>query len=67
MGKKGGGVDFGFLTFILIRDEVQSVLSTPCKLFFIYWVLTFWALGEIWQNLDFSQISLLVFYVWNIV
>ena len=34
MGKRVGGfVDFGLLTFILLRDEVQSVLSTPRKPF----------------------------------
>ena len=35
MGKRVGGfVDFGLLTFILVRDEVQSVLSIPRKQFF---------------------------------
>ena len=35
MGKRVGGfVDFGLLTFILLRDEVQSLLSTPRKQFF---------------------------------
>ena len=30
----GGFVDFGFQTFILHPDEVQSVLSTPPKPFY---------------------------------
>ena len=36
MGKRVGGVDFGLLTLILLRDEVQRVLLTSGNQFFLY-------------------------------
>ena len=47
-----GFVDFGLLTFILLRDEVQSVLSTPRKPFFYMlstqFLSTWWNLTTSW-------------------
>ena len=65
---KGWGALWILVFWPLYYFEMKFKVSfqLPVNRFFICWVFNFWALGEIWQNLDFGQISLL-FYVWNIV
>ena len=67
-GKRVGGfVIFGLQTFILLWDEVQSVLSITCKPFFHMLSTSIWGAGSNLRKSRFWPNFLTILYMYKIV